>query len=82
MGLAGLVVHAHHFTSHLACHGSFLAHLWILSKGTSYRETPAKCIRKDLVLERIRGETVLEGNKSGGDPGGRDKGEEDAVDPL
>ena len=34
MGLVGQVVHAHHFTSHLAGHGSFLPHLWILCKGT------------------------------------------------
>lgn len=34
-------------------------------------ETSAKCIRKNLVLERIRGETVVEGSKSGGDPWGK-----------
>lgn len=71
MGLAGQVAHAHPFTSHLAGHGSFLPHRWISPRALMLPETPAKCIRKNLVLERIRGETVVEGSKSGGDPWGK-----------
>lgn len=38
---AGQAARAHPFTSHLAGHGSFLPHRWILPRALMLPETPA-----------------------------------------
>lgn len=82
MGLAGQAAHAHPFTSHLAGHGSFLPHRWILSKGTHVTARHLLSVSgriwcwRELEVRLYWREVSLAGT-----PGGRDKGEQDAVDP-